>query len=96
MGELSFFASRQTPHARCSSPSPLASDDQLWHDLRWPRRWRHPPTLGRAAARPFPSDEAFDVLRKQLGVRDLSQVFETISLVPVASASIGQSSRRRP
>ena len=42
------------------------------------------------AVPPFPTDEAFAVLRQQLGVRDLSEVFSCISPSPVASASIGQ------
>jgi predicted unusual protein kinase regulating ubiquinone biosynthesis (AarF/ABC1/UbiB family) len=42
------------------------------------------------AVPPFSSAEAYDVLRKQLGVSDLSQIFSTLSEKPVASASIGQ------
>ena len=42
------------------------------------------------AVPPFPTDEAFAVLRRELGVRDLAQVFSYISPSPVASASIGQ------
>ena len=42
------------------------------------------------AVPPFASDEAYEVLRMQLGVRDLSQVFESLSPAPIASASIGQ------
>lgn len=42
------------------------------------------------AVSPFDSDEAYDILRRELGVRDLSQIFSTLSKKPVASASIGQ------
>jgi predicted unusual protein kinase regulating ubiquinone biosynthesis (AarF/ABC1/UbiB family) len=42
------------------------------------------------AVPPFASDEAYEVLRQQLGVADLKTVFETLSKEPVASASIGQ------
>ena len=42
------------------------------------------------AVPPFPTEEAFDVIRKQLGLRDISQTFATLSASPVASASIGQ------
>ena len=42
------------------------------------------------AVPPFATDEALEVLRKQLGVRDLSTIFSTLSPAPVASASIGQ------
>ena len=38
----------------------------------------------------FDSKEAFDILRKELMVSDLSKVFKKISPKPVASASIGQ------
>ena len=38
----------------------------------------------------FDSREAFDILRKELMVSDLSKVFKKISPKPVASASIGQ------
>jgi len=39
---------------------------------------------------PFDSEEARAVIRKELGVRDLSQLFDSLSDKPVASASIGQ------
>ena len=39
---------------------------------------------------PFDNEEAYDVIRKQLGVQDLSQVFSELSTETVASASIGQ------
>ena len=42
------------------------------------------------AVPPFPSDEAYEVIRKQLGVQDLSTIFSSLSPEPVASASIGQ------
>jgi hypothetical protein len=42
------------------------------------------------AVPPFDSDIAREVLRKELGVSDLSQVFSYLSEKPVASASIGQ------
>jgi predicted unusual protein kinase regulating ubiquinone biosynthesis (AarF/ABC1/UbiB family) len=42
------------------------------------------------AVPPFPSKEAYDVLRTQLGVSDLKEIFATLSKEPVASASIGQ------
>jgi len=42
------------------------------------------------AVPPFASDDAFAVLREQLGVRDLSEIFSSLSAQPIASASIGQ------
>jgi predicted unusual protein kinase regulating ubiquinone biosynthesis (AarF/ABC1/UbiB family) len=42
------------------------------------------------AVPPFSSKEAYDVLRKQLGVSNLNEIFSTLSKEPVASASIGQ------
>lgn len=42
------------------------------------------------AVPPFDSDEAREVLKNELGVSDLSQVFSYLSDKPVASASIGQ------
>ena len=42
------------------------------------------------AVPPFPSQQAFEVLRRQLGVRNLDEKFATLSSTPVASASIGQ------
>ena len=42
------------------------------------------------AVPPFSSEEAFGVLREQLGVKDLSEVFSSLSATPIASASIGQ------
>lgn len=42
------------------------------------------------AVPPFSSDEAREVLKQELGVSDLNQIFETLSEEPVASASIGQ------
>lgn len=42
------------------------------------------------AVPPFDSVEAYDVLRKELGVDDLSTIFTELSPEPVASASIGQ------
>ena len=42
------------------------------------------------AVPPFSSEQAFDVLREQLGVKDLSEVFSSLSATPIASASIGQ------
>lgn len=42
------------------------------------------------AVPPFNSEEARAVLKEQLGVSNLDQIFETISQEPVASASIGQ------
>ncbi|KAL3803102.1 hypothetical protein ACHAW5_001966 [Stephanodiscus triporus] len=50
------------------------------------------------AVPPFDSDEAREVLRRELGLRDgdgLGSVFEYLSDVPVASASIGQVYRGR-
>lgn len=42
------------------------------------------------AVPPFDSDEAREVLRRELGVSDLNQIFDSLSDEPVASASIGQ------
>ena len=42
------------------------------------------------AVPPFDSDVAREVLKKELGVSDLRQIFSSLSLEPVASASIGQ------
>ena len=42
------------------------------------------------AVPPFSSEEAFGVLREQLGVKDLGEVFSSLSATPIASASIGQ------
>jgi hypothetical protein len=42
------------------------------------------------AVPPFDSDEAREVLKMELGVSDLSQIFSSLSDKPVASASIGQ------
>ena len=42
------------------------------------------------AVPPFDSNIAREVLKKELGVSDLSQIFSSLSEVPVASASIGQ------
>mmetsp|Transcript_17410 Transcript_17410/g.50668 ORF Transcript_17410/g.50668 Transcript_17410/m.50668 type:complete len:854 (-) Transcript_17410:101-2662(-) len=42
------------------------------------------------AVPPFSSEKAREVLRKELGVNELSEVFATLSNEPVASASIGQ------
>jgi len=42
------------------------------------------------AVPPFSSDKAYDVLSKELGVKNLSEIFSTLSEEPVASASIGQ------
>uniref|UniRef100_A0A7S2SHE2 ABC1 atypical kinase-like domain-containing protein n=1 Tax=Eucampia antarctica TaxID=49252 RepID=A0A7S2SHE2_9STRA len=42
------------------------------------------------AVTPFDSEEAYEILRNELGVRDLSQIFTTLSQKPIASASIGQ------
>eukprot|EP00550_Attheya_septentrionalis_P007947 CAMPEP_0198291854 /NCGR_PEP_ID=MMETSP1449-20131203/9230_1 /TAXON_ID=420275 /ORGANISM="Attheya septentrionalis, Strain CCMP2084" /LENGTH=948 /DNA_ID=CAMNT_0043990537 /DNA_START=99 /DNA_END=2945 /DNA_ORIENTATION=+ len=42
------------------------------------------------AVPPFDSKEAYEVIRKQLGVRDLKDIFSSLSEKPVASASIGQ------
>jgi len=42
------------------------------------------------AVPPFDSDVAREVLRKELGVRSLDQIFDKLSDKPVASASIGQ------
>lgn len=42
------------------------------------------------AVPPFSSDEAYEILRKEFGVSDLTTVFSSLSDKPVASASIGQ------
>ena len=42
------------------------------------------------AVPPFDSKRAFEILRQEFGVDDLSSIFKTISPQPVASASIGQ------
>ncbi|CAB9506169.1 OF BC1 COMPLEX KINASE 3, chloroplastic [Seminavis robusta] len=42
------------------------------------------------AVPPFDSDEARRVICDELGIRDVSEVFSTLSSEPVASASIGQ------
>jgi predicted unusual protein kinase regulating ubiquinone biosynthesis (AarF/ABC1/UbiB family) len=42
------------------------------------------------AVPPFSSEEAYEILRKEFGVSDLSRVFSSLSEKPVASASIGQ------
>jgi predicted unusual protein kinase regulating ubiquinone biosynthesis (AarF/ABC1/UbiB family) len=42
------------------------------------------------AVPPFDSDEARDILRKELGVQDLSEVFSKLTDKPIAAASIGQ------
>jgi len=42
------------------------------------------------AVPPFPSQEAYKVLQRQLGIKDVRDTFETLSARPVASASIGQ------
>jgi aarF domain-containing kinase len=42
------------------------------------------------AVPPFSSDQAYEILKKEFGVTDLSRVFSTLSDEPVASASIGQ------
>ena len=42
------------------------------------------------AVPPFSSEEAYDILRREFGVDDLSRVFSSLSDKPVASASIGQ------
>jgi len=42
------------------------------------------------AVPPFDSGAAYEVLRKELGVSDLKEVFSELSAEPVASASIGQ------
>ena len=44
---------------------------------------------------PFDSDDARAVLRRELGVGDLADVFDALSAEPVASASIGQVYRGR-
>ena len=42
------------------------------------------------AVPPFESEEAREVMRREFGVSNLDQIFETLSEEPVASASIGQ------
>lgn len=42
------------------------------------------------AVPPFDSALAYEVLRKELGVSDLNEIFSELSAEPVASASIGQ------
>lgn len=42
------------------------------------------------AVPPFDSEEARNVLKRELGVTNLNQIFESLSDEPVASASIGQ------
>jgi len=42
------------------------------------------------AVTPFDSEEAYEILRNELGVRDLSKIFTSLSEKPIASASIGQ------
>ncbi|KAL7542745.1 hypothetical protein ACHAXR_012087 [Thalassiosira sp. AJA248-18] len=42
------------------------------------------------AVPPFDSEEAKEVLKRELGVSDLNQIFDSLSEKPVASASIGQ------
>ena len=42
------------------------------------------------AVPPFSSEKAYAVLERELGVSKLSEVFSSLSAVPVASASIGQ------
>ena len=42
------------------------------------------------AVPPFSSEEAYEILKKEFGVSDLSRVFSSLSEKPVASASIGQ------
>ena len=42
------------------------------------------------AVPPFADAQAMELLRRELGVRDLSEVFESLSPSPIASASIGQ------
>lgn len=42
------------------------------------------------AVSPFPSDQAYEVICKELGISDISEVFSSLSKEPVASASIGQ------
>lgn len=42
------------------------------------------------AVPPFSSEQAYDILRKEFRVDDLSRVFLSLSDKPVASASIGQ------
>lgn len=42
------------------------------------------------AVPPFDNDEAKEIIRKELGVSSLNEVFKTISPQAIASASIGQ------
>jgi len=42
------------------------------------------------AVTPFDSAEAYDILRRELGVTDLKEIFSSLSAEPIASASIGQ------
>lgn len=42
------------------------------------------------AVPPFPNEQAKEIIRKELGISDLNQVFKTISSTSIASASIGQ------
>ena len=42
------------------------------------------------AVTPFDSKEAYEILRHELGVRDLKEIFSSLSEKPLASASIGQ------
>lgn len=42
------------------------------------------------AVTPFDSKEAYEILKRELGVRDLSEIFSQLSTEPIASASIGQ------
>lgn len=44
---------------------------------------------------PFPNEEAFAIMRSQLGIADLDEVFSELSPEPVAAASIGQVYRGR-
>lgn len=47
------------------------------------------------AVPPFSSEQAKEILRKELNVKDLKEVFKSISDKPIASASIGQVYRGR-
>ena len=44
---------------------------------------------------PFPNEEAMAIVREELGVDDLTEVFTEMSVGPVAAASIGQVYRAR-
>ena len=44
---------------------------------------------------PFPNEEAMAIVREELGVDDLAEVFTEMSVGPVAAASIGQVYRAR-